>query len=81
MTPLDFRSDGHIRTNPFNRRIFRFQDESEPGISSPGKPETIRALSCAECVHGETCYGCTAACPHWSMLRMMGAELLEVARV
>lgn len=56
MTPLDFRSDGH-------HHIIRFKDEADPGESNPGRPETVRALSCAECIHGETCYGCTVACP------------------
>lgn len=74
MTPLDFRSDGHIRANPFNRRIFRFQDEAEPGASNPGKPITVTATSCAECIHGETCYGCTIACPRYEAR----AERVEV---
>lgn len=76
MTPLDFRSDGHIRANTFNRRIFRFQDEAEQGTSSPGKPETVRALSCAECVHGKTRFGCSLACPYYDRFETRGTPVL-----
>lgn len=59
MTPLNFRSDGHVQVS----HILRFKDEA--GESNPGKPITVPATSCAECIHGETCFGCTVACPRY----------------
>ena len=63
MTPLDFRSDGHIHAHPFNRRVYRFQDEQD--VSNPGRPITVTATSCPVCIHGETHYGCGPACPRY----------------
>lgn len=70
MTPLDFRSDGHVQTS----RILRFRDEA--GESNPGRPETVRALSCAECVHGKTRFGCSRACPYYDRFETRGTPVL-----
>lgn len=57
-----------------NNHIFsRAWDDENPG---PGRPLTVRAAGCAECVHGKTRFGCSRACPYYDRFETRGTPVL-----
>ncbi len=57
-----------------NCHIFsRAYDAENPG---PGRPLTVRAAGCAECVHGGTGFGCSRACPYYGTSEMRRTPVL-----
>lgn len=78
MTPLyfgsifpDYHTPGIRNTHLFSRAW----DDENPG---PGRPETVRASGCHECIHGAMHWGCTKACPFYEgMMRREAMKELQ----